>query len=805
MAIRSGSPNTVYEDSPEMDIGNQSIESISRTMKSMVKKIQDLRHLGIENSGLPLPKIVVVGDQSTGKSSLIEGISEIKVPRSAGCCTRCPLEINLSESDAPWTCRVLLMKRYMYVPTGRMPTSKNPLGPWMEQDPEEFLFDTLTEKSMLQEVLRWAQLATLNPGRSYKDYMRDENQETEADTQVKFSPNVVRLDISAPSFPNLSFYDLPGVINVAEFDEERYLVTLVENLVKDYIKADNTIVLLTMPMTDDATNSSAARIIRDVRGARERTLGVLTKPDRIDGGYEQWEELLSGEKFQLGHGYYVVKNNSDPIVTHALAREEERVFFAHPPWRTEFSDYRERFGTRKLQAALSTLLLKQIQNSLPQIVDQINRRAKIVEDELSRLPDPPSANVPYVLCQKLNILMNSIQAHMDGGSSEHPFLKEWGQLASKFQLCLANSRPNLRIAEDIQVRIPAHISADDEDDCEVVDTNASSKRKHVDGVEPDTKRMKKASSCTAGASKGPATENSGQFPARALSFSPREIRNINTDTYASGVPGLGNPQAVEAMNRLSVAPWKGPMHEFLSATYTKIEHVLMAEVEKVFAQYQQTALYGALKVIILQFLDSIRKEHYRQADENYYIETSKPFTLATGAFSKAQEEALANFSRKRHAVRVREYVTTVEEITGKTCNANSVTLEQLGPDGFVKEIEIMAVFISIQTAFLIISMADCDQASRAYYEIASSRFLDVTCQGIHTKLFFRCRNELRAVIEEKLGILGANASERCMELMVEDEARQRRRAQLQREKEKLDKAQEWLKVAEKDSDNFEHA
>ena len=57
---------------------------LGRGVKKLVQVVQELRHLGVEDLNLPLPKIVVVGNQSTGKSSLIEGISEIKVPRSAG-------------------------------------------------------------------------------------------------------------------------------------------------------------------------------------------------------------------------------------------------------------------------------------------------------------------------------------------------------------------------------------------------------------------------------------------------------------------------------------------------------------------------------------------------------------------------------------------------------------------------------------------------------------------------------------------------------------------------------------------------
>ncbi|EAS35952.3 dynamin family protein [Coccidioides immitis RS] len=788
LALRESTPHTVREDSPGLEATNKSIDIMSQSMKVMVKKIQDLRHIGVENSGLPLPKIVVVGDQSTGKSSLIEGISEIKVPRNAGCCTRCPMEINLSESDTPWTCRVLLMKKYIYLPKKSAPTSRNPLGPWIEQEPEEFLFDTLTDKSMLRDVLMWAQLATLNPGRSYKEFMREENHETETYLQVKFSPNVVRLDISAPKFPNLSFYDLPGIINVAEVDEEKYLVPLVENLAKEYIKADNTIVLLTMPMTDDATNSSAARIIREVRGARDRTLGVLTKPDRIDAGYEQWQELLSGEKFLLGHEYFVVKNNSDPMVDHSQAREEEQIFFAHPPWAAEFAKYSDRFGTRKLQAALSSLLLKQIQSSLPRIIDQINSRARLVEKGLSALPAPPSANVPYILCQKLNVFTNNVQAHMNGGSSEHPFLKEWSKLASAFQEYLVRSRPTLKIVENIEIKLPGNVSSTPEDDndlCEITEWKTPSKRKLAKGGEPDLAKKLKASSpperlpASAGAPDGYFEKYFGGLPAPIRSFTPQQIRDINADTYASGIPGLGNPQAVETMNRLSVAHWLDPMRTFLSETYNMVSCVLMQELDNVFGQYRQTALYPALKAVIFEFLEAIRGEHYRQADENYNIECSKPFTLATEAFSKVQDEALEMLSRKRFLLRRREYLAQLEAI-GKACNPNTITQADLGTDSFMKEIEIAA-------------------ASRAYYDVAGSRFVDVTCQGTYTKLFFRCRNELRNVIEQNLGILGENASERCMELMAEDEERQRRRVQLRKEKEKLDKAQEWLRVAEKNA------
>lgn len=50
------------------------LEVLGREMKALIQGARNLRQLGIEELGLPLPKLIVVGDQSTGKSSLIEGI-----------------------------------------------------------------------------------------------------------------------------------------------------------------------------------------------------------------------------------------------------------------------------------------------------------------------------------------------------------------------------------------------------------------------------------------------------------------------------------------------------------------------------------------------------------------------------------------------------------------------------------------------------------------------------------------------------------------------------------------------------------
>ena len=688
------------------------INLIAQDMKILVKKIQDLRHLGIEDSNIALPRICVVGDQSTGKSSLIEGMSEIKVPRSAGTCTRCPMEINLTHSDRghAWICRVFISRRYMYDGSKKVqvPKKSQPLGPWIEQDPEDEEFATLFNKNQVQDTLKSAQLAILNPGRPSSDYAFGQNtRNDDSQYQVKFSPNVVRLDISAPEFPNLSFYDLPGVISQAEIDEERYLVSLVENLVRAYICQENCIVLLALPMTDDATNSSAARIIRDVRGAKARTLGVLTKPDRVQAGeYSQWVTILEGDKFSLGHGYFVVRNTKDPFIEHSVARAEEADFFAADPWSTELAAYQDRFGTRQLQAALSTLLLEQIQGSLPRVIEQITKKAAHINTELRALPDPPSSNVQYILCKKLDLLKDQIRANIDGGSSLYPLQKIWNHIAKDFKSALVKTRPTVQLlaATDSEV-IPVNPDADDSD-CDM--TSATPVLHPVKRKASENVPGSQATGETAIKPSGYNTNHFEEFNRSAKIFTWEEIREINEDSYRAGIPDQTDPKAIETMNKSSVSHWHGPMGVFLDATHRLVKEIIMKLLEDVFVQYYQTSLFRELRRIINTYLARLKREHFEHAIENYRIEKHKPFTMAIFELDLATKKAYSYLTARRRLARIKNYLRLQNRLPEgeqlREADIKKVTDSELGVDLFTQEMKMMAV--SLPTTSIICNLRD---------------------------------------------------------------------------------------------------
>lgn len=59
---------------------------------TLLKKIDALFACGVGNH-IPLPQLVVVGDQSSGKSSVLEGLTNLPFPRDSGLCTRFATQI----------------------------------------------------------------------------------------------------------------------------------------------------------------------------------------------------------------------------------------------------------------------------------------------------------------------------------------------------------------------------------------------------------------------------------------------------------------------------------------------------------------------------------------------------------------------------------------------------------------------------------------------------------------------------------------------------------------------------------------
>lgn len=191
------------------------------TARALIDVVNKLHQCGTDNY-LDLPKIAVIGNQSAGKSSLIETISGITLPRSLGTCTRCPIEVMLkSESaESAWKCQVKVFDQ--------------------EQGRAVRFGEALNQKHDVELVLRRAQLANLNPDKPAATFVdlddvecdkfeyvlrkvRPTEGEDDPDCLVKkddwdtfvsrrsFSRTPIVVDITGADV-DVTFIDLPGLI-----------------------------------------------------------------------------------------------------------------------------------------------------------------------------------------------------------------------------------------------------------------------------------------------------------------------------------------------------------------------------------------------------------------------------------------------------------------------------------------------------------------------------------------------------------------------------------------------------------------
>ena len=71
-------------------------KAFEEDVRPFIDIIDELRSLGLDED-VSLPAVVVVGDQSAGKSSVLEAISRVELPRGTDIVTRCPLELRLKK------------------------------------------------------------------------------------------------------------------------------------------------------------------------------------------------------------------------------------------------------------------------------------------------------------------------------------------------------------------------------------------------------------------------------------------------------------------------------------------------------------------------------------------------------------------------------------------------------------------------------------------------------------------------------------------------------------------------------------
>jgi dynamin 1-like protein len=301
---------------------------------------------------------VVVGSQSSGKSSVLENIvGRDFLPRGSGIVTRRPLILQLINVPSD---REDAADSEVHVP--HTPASVASQSEWGEFNhiPGQKFFD-------FQSVKREIENETTRIAGSNKGINRQP----------------INLKIYSPHVLSLTLVDLPGLTKVPIGDQPTDIEKQTRTLISEYIAKPNSIILAVSPANVDIVNSEALKLARHVDPTGKRTIGVLTKLDLMDHGTNALD-ILSGRVYPLKLGFIGVVNRSQQDIqvnksmSDALAAERE-FFRMHPAYRNIAS----RCGTQFLAKTLNSTLMAHIRDKLPDIKARLNTLMGQTQQELA--------------------------------------------------------------------------------------------------------------------------------------------------------------------------------------------------------------------------------------------------------------------------------------------------------------------------------------------------------------------------------------------------------------------------------------
>lgn len=334
----------------------------------VINKLQDV-FSAVGGQQIDLPQIVVVGAQSSGKSSVLEAVvGKDFLPRGSNIVTRRPLILQLVHVS--------------------------------DQGHPEF-----------GEFLH-------KPNQKYTDFL-EIRKEIDAETNrtcrgISVSSVPIRLRVYSPHVLDLTLVDLPGLTKIAASGQDQTIVTEIREMAVKYASQPNAIILAVHAANSDLANSDGLQLAREIDPEGARTLGVLTKIDIMDRGTDALD-MLMGRVIPLRLGYIGVVNRSqadiqsNKSIRDAL-KDEEKYFSEHPVYRS----IANRMGTNFLTKVLNKLLMDHIRDNLPELKMKISHLLQETQNELNAYGDSfydsrsKGAQLLHVISKFVNEYCNAI-------------------------------------------------------------------------------------------------------------------------------------------------------------------------------------------------------------------------------------------------------------------------------------------------------------------------------------------------------------------------------------------------------------
>jgi hypothetical protein len=232
------------DDNLAVSGGVTSVEELGKFYHAL-DEVRDILNTTLE--GWEAPQVIVVGDQSSGKSTVLERITMLPVfPKDKKMCTRMPVKVKLRRG--PQQMPRLITRN---LTTGGLEQLNIPVVSGME------------------DVARAMEAAVAKEQGSKRGICQE---------------HILELHITSPSNPNLDLLDLPGIVTATVDGEPDDLPQQTRDLVdREINKARERSVYLVVVegFLDDVTKASSLAIAKK-HNLQEQCIGVYTKTDRAN-------------------------------------------------------------------------------------------------------------------------------------------------------------------------------------------------------------------------------------------------------------------------------------------------------------------------------------------------------------------------------------------------------------------------------------------------------------------------------------------------------------------------------------------
>ncbi|GMF30715.1 unnamed protein product [Phytophthora fragariaefolia] len=319
------------------------------------KLVDKLRDIGL-GQYIELPQIAVMGDTSSGKSSLLSALSGVSFPSSDQLTTRCPTQLVLTRAE---TFRGTV--RLVRFQSGSSGTNS---------DGEEK--EDLHRLEDVPDAIAKLTAKLIAEGQ----YISDDQ---------------IVIEMCGPDLPNLTLTDLPGLVRTVGDHEDQSIIPRVRQMVDRYMQQERTVIIAVVPANVDMHNTEILQAAQEADPEGTRTIAVVTKVDLVDAGAElAVHELLLNKKKHMHLGYHAVKCRSQRELNKGTSIEKgvanELTFFGqHEYWRRLPTHL---WGVPRLSERLVLILQDNIRRSLPKVITEISALMAETQKALSSLGTP---------------------------------------------------------------------------------------------------------------------------------------------------------------------------------------------------------------------------------------------------------------------------------------------------------------------------------------------------------------------------------------------------------------------------------